>query len=73
MSVTSLDLNGQPWMVCDPENEEELETFIGNSGVDETAVTKRAPTPREAAKIVAERALRRMHGEEPDGLFGVSL
>jgi hypothetical protein len=42
-------------MVRAPENQVELETFIGDFGVDEAAATKQAATPREAAKIVAER------------------
>lgn len=73
MAITALDLSSEPWMVCDPEDDAELDRFIGNSGIDETTVTKRAPTPREVAKITAERLLRSKRGEDPDKLFGIAL
>lgn len=73
MSIMSLDLDGVPWIVCDPLDQAEIDDFIGKSGVDAAAVRQRAPTQREAAKLAAERVFRLSKGEEPEGLFGVSL
>lgn len=73
MSIMSLDLDDTPWIVCDPLDQAEIDDFIGKSGVDPAAVSQRAPTQREAAKLAAERIFRFRNGEEPEGLFGVSL
>lgn len=73
MAITSIDLKGNPWMVCDPQDDHEIDDFVGKTGFDPADVTTRPATDREAAKLIADKILRANNLEEPEGLFGVSL
>ncbi|MEA3198522.1 MAG: hypothetical protein QOF32_2574 [Gammaproteobacteria bacterium] len=72
MNYTTILRNGTPWLVCSPDDKEELNRFKATAAGADT-LTDRPATPVEAGRLCAEKALRSFRGEEPDKLFGTAL
>jgi hypothetical protein len=69
----AIDVDGEPWIVCQPEDPAEFEDFVRKCGQPARSVATRYATPREAAKLAAEKALKAHRGENPVSLFGIAL
>jgi hypothetical protein len=73
MTILTILNDGDPWIICKPENDQDLEAFLSLSSNHAIGVgfTHRLPTPREEAKWSAEYVLRLKDGTNPDLFFGV--
>lgn len=73
MAFQTIDIDGRPWMVCDPESSTEAHEVAEQCGHDLSKVEVRAATPAEEAKLVTERMLAEREGRDPFKVFGTQL
>ena len=73
MAYTTIDNDDQPWVICLPTDQADLDRFlnISQSEAIGSGLNPRPATRAEARKCSAERALGRMRGDNPHKFFGI--
>ena len=73
MDYTTIDNNGQPWLICIPSDQDDLDRFMSASREFEvgSGFAPRKATPPEAAKCAAARAIHLFGGGDYDKFFGI--
>ncbi len=74
MAIISIPADGRPWVVCKPENEEDLIAFLSVADADDVTLgPTQAATEAEAEQFNHALASHVAAGGDVDAFFGIAL
>lgn len=72
MGYVTIEENGSPWVICVPEDQNDLNQFLETSkAVASGSLSYRQATPAEASRCAAARVLHLRQSGGPQAFFGI--